>query len=167
MESFELVAITRGYVVKVDLEDAKAVRELKWHAHLSKVGVYARNNTVGRMHRWLSGAQPGECVDHINGDTLDNRRENLRLVTYSQNEANKRKRRDSQWRYKGVEKVWNRWRAVIEHAGKRTRSGSFGSQLEAALAYDEMAISIHGEHARLNFPERQPKRVYLTKGLKQ
>jgi len=95
-------------------------------------------------------------VDHINGDPLDNRRQNLRPATPSQNQANRTKyqgRRGVTSRYKGV--CWHRkdkkWMARIYRDGKQIYLGGFDCEIEAAKAYDSAALEIFGEFALPNF----------------
>ena len=108
------------------------------------------------LHRWLLDAQPGQLVDHIDGNKLNNRRSNLRLVTRSQNQANRRHNRTSRSRYKGV--TWHkrrkRWMARIQVRGRRITIGYYADALQAAYEYDAFARSYFGEYARVNFPRR-------------
>jgi hypothetical protein len=110
----------------------------------------------------LMGVPHGRSVyvDHINGDTLDYRRDNLRVATHEQNCWNSRKRthrtKDALTSsFKGV--AWDassgKWRVQLR-AGKgvRVHVGCFADEQEAARAYDTAAIQHHGEFARLNFP---------------
>ena len=94
-------------------------------------------------------------VDHRNNNGLDNRRDNLRLATSSQNNCNSRKRKNTTSQFRGVCfcKAKGKWDANINLAGKRIWLGSFDSEIEAGKAYDEAAKKCHGEFARLNFPE--------------
>jgi hypothetical protein len=107
------------------------------------------------LHREIMNAPEGLLVDHINSDTLDNRRVNLRLATHSQNSCNRPKKSNTSSRFIGVnfEKLRNQWCAKIRHHGKRIWLGRFENEIEAAKAYDEAARKYHGEFARLNFPE--------------
>ena len=94
-------------------------------------------------------------VDHINGDKLDNRRQNLRLVTMSQSNMNRKsinfkRRQDIFSKYKGVWWDRNKWRAAITVAGKKIYLGRFFDENEAALAYNKAALLYHGEFACLN-----------------
>jgi hypothetical protein len=91
-------------------------------------------------------------VDHINGDTLDNRRANLRVCTKSENNRNRRKLHPTTSRFKGVYKNTKPWIALIECNGKQFVLGRFASEEEAALAYDKAAKEHFGSFARLNFP---------------
>ena len=94
-------------------------------------------------------------VDHRNRDTLDNRRENIRVATVGQNRANSRKKL---WRggkssqYKGVSflKHNGRWRALIVKDKQAHVIGYFGSEIVAARAYNRAAVEFHGEFARVN-----------------
>jgi hypothetical protein len=107
------------------------------------------------LHREIMNAPANLLVDHINSDTLDNRRANLRLATHSQNSCNRPKKSNTSSRFIGVSflKQRKRWRAAIRHHGKRIWLGYFDSEIEAGKAYDEAARKYHGEFARLNFPE--------------
>ena len=96
----------------------------------------------------------GFLVDHINRDKLDNRRLNLRLATKSQNEQNKTKRRaNTTSRFKGVVKMSGRkkcWRATLTEEGYNIHIGTFYSEKEAAIAYNQAAYERWGEFAVLN-----------------
>ena len=102
------------------------------------------------MHRLIAGARMGEVVDHINGNTLDNRQENLRRCTPAENMRNRRMRKTAR-RYKGVEPRRSRWCASIMLDGVQRRLGGYETDVEAACAYDRAALELHGEFASLNF----------------
>jgi hypothetical protein len=99
-------------------------------------------------------ASAGTWVDHINGNTLDNREANLRIATPIQNAMNSHKKSRGAGRYKGIEKSGNAWVARIRVDGKPHYIGSFESQENAAKAYDSMARTHYGDYARLNFPNQ-------------
>ena len=89
------------------------------------------------------GEDPGEFeVDHINGDSLDNRIDNLRRVTHGQNMQN------MQARGFRKERNTNSWSASIMHMGKRIHIGSYPCPLLARLAYEDKAIELRGCFAR-------------------
>jgi hypothetical protein len=115
------------------------------------------------MHREILGLNHGDrsLVDHRNGNTLDNRRCNLRLATRAQNVFNTAKRKaKATSKYKGV--TWSKqassngtkydgkWRAQIRHNSKLIHIGMFTNELEAARAYNSKAKELFGEFARLN-----------------
>jgi hypothetical protein len=103
-------------------------------------------------------APKGLLVDHRNSDSLDNRRTNLRLATHSQNQCNRRKRKNTSSRFRGVyfRKENRKWAAFISVAGKKIFLGYFDSETEAARVYDAAAKKYRGGFARLNFPEETP-----------
>lgn len=97
-------------------------------------------------------AQPGVIVDHANHNTLDNRRSNLRICTYQENNMNAQKRQNTSSQYKGVR--WNqknrRWYAGIKFNKKDIHLGTFKDEIEAARAYNASALMLFGPFAVLN-----------------
>lgn len=110
------------------------------------------------LHREIMKALPKQEVDHINRNTLDNRKENLRFCTKHQNQGNRKVTSNSSSRYKGVrlEPPSHRkfrtklWRAELRKNNKTIYLGNFINEKEAALAYNEAAKSYFGEFAHLN-----------------
>jgi hypothetical protein len=119
---------------------------------------YLRARPPGRgtkqtaLHRIIMQAPPGMLVDHINGDTFDNRRANLRICTSAENARNSRGKNGISG-FKGVYPANSRWSAVINVDGRQIYLGVFASKEKAARAYDRAAIEHHGEFARFNFPD--------------
>ncbi len=173
------VPLTQGKVTIIDECDLDLVIDCKWsygnrntpnakkHRYNEESG-YAKQvilidgkpKTI-RLHRViieriLEGPIPEECViDHINGNPLDNRRENLRLATFAQNAYNSEKQGNGNNPYKGVSLCNDEWRvkkwtAQICINGEHIRLGHFHTAKEAALAYNEAAIKYQGEYAKLN-----------------
>ncbi len=107
------------------------------------------------LHREIMNFPKNKLVDHKNGDTLDNRRSNLRLATHIQNMQNRRKRKNTTSKYVGLwrDKRTNRWAARITFNKKPIFLGRFDSEIAAAKAYDRAAKKYFGEFARLNFPD--------------
>ena len=108
------------------------------------------------LHRLITGAMPGQFVDHVNHDGLDNRwPENLRICTPSQNNANQRVRSNNTSGYKGVSlhKSTGKWKARLKAYGRERHLGCFDDPWEAAQAYNVAAIEAFGTFALLN--ERQ------------
>lgn len=138
--------------------------KLPWHRG-SKGYVYTsfitRKQTKHlNLARLIVGARPWQVPDHINGDPSDNRRENLRACSQSQNSMNRVKTplfkgRPTSSRYKGVfwdNAVWGggKWRACITVRGKRIYLGCHETEQAAARAYDKAAREYHGEFSVLN-----------------
>ncbi len=141
----------------VDDEAYEWLSAIKWSAvetksGLKAKGVWKRENTY--IHRLIMKSPKGLVVDHINHNTLDNRKDNLRACTQSQNCMNKVSNRGKS-KYKGVtysndRKRIRRWRAIINQNGKNISLGRYKTPEEAALAYNTKAKEIFGEFAYLN-----------------
>lgn len=122
-------------------------------------GGYVRINISGKLHlahrlAWLyvQGEFPENVIDHINGITGDNSLENLRACTRSENMRNARKRCDNTSGFKGVSwsKCANKWKACISISGEKRYLGIFNNPKDAAIAYNNAALILHGEFAHLN-----------------
>lgn len=109
---------------------------------------YVRDSRGVAMHREIAGAPDGKVVDHINGDPLDNRRENLRVCTQQQNLWNGKAHRDGSSKYRGVS--WNarkgKWRVQIQ--GKTL--GFYDDEDFAASVYNAEAAARFGAFAKPN-----------------
>ena len=120
-------------------------------SHYARSGkTYVHRIVMSRMlGRSLSSK---ERVDHINGNGLDCRRSNLRLVDGSQNSANRPGWRNSSSKYKGVtfNTYLNKWQAKISPHGKTKHLGYYADEVDAAKAYDSAAISVFGEYVKIN-----------------
>jgi hypothetical protein len=151
------IQLTQGQVTIVDDADYSWINEFQWYAAKINYGVgfYAcrkiRRRPVG-MHRIIMGVEndPSVDVDHINNDALDNRRENLRICSRSENCMNKVMHRDNRSGFKGVSRSGNRFQAKIKANGKQRYLGTFKTPEEAARAYDAAAKEHFGAFARLN-----------------
>ncbi len=149
---------------KVSNVDFKRLSLFNWfaeyHAGGWRVATNVKSGKVWHrkfMHRLIFYNLPKEMeVDHINGDTLDNRRSNLRVCTKTQNLQNSKLSKDSKNKYKGITFVkrykTKPWKASIMLKGKRYWLGQYATQEEAGKAYDKKAVELFGEFARLNFP---------------
>lgn len=104
------------------------------------------------LHRELMKANNKTLVDHINGNRLDNRIENLRFANRSQNSMNRGKHKKFTSKFKGVSiaKREKKWRAGIMLNGEQIHLGFFLKEEDAAAAYNEASIKYHGEYGRLN-----------------
>jgi hypothetical protein len=149
------IVLTQGKVTKVSDCDYEAVSSFgKWqfgrYAHCSR-RVNGKQRSVS-MHRFLMNPPEGKMVDHINGDSLDNRRENLRICDSSENAANMSPRIGLTSVYKGVswDKSKGKWKADIRCRDKKLSLGRFSSEVDAAKVYNSKAKELFGEFARLN-----------------
>ena len=153
------IPLSKGYVAIVDDDDFAAVSVYKWCAQVSHWGAYAKRTVKkgGRkkcvmLHKEIFGSlPPGMLVDHINGDTLDNRRANLRAVNKYEHAQNTAKRSDNSSGHRGVSfcRFSGKWRAEISANGRRVRIGRFDSVEKAAAAYRDFAERMHGEFSGL------------------
>jgi hypothetical protein len=150
------IQLTQGKVALVDDEDFERLDKFKWHYNAK--GDARRNGPRGKgkrevilMHRIILDAPRGLEVDHINRDTLDNRKCNLRLCNRVENCRNKTKQSNNKSGYKGVS--WHtdgKWQVQICISGQRLHLGRYDCKHEAARIYNKAAIEYHGEFACLN-----------------
>lgn len=134
---------------QVDDDDADEIGQHRWYL---MVRVYAptgyqreyakrqqgskRNRQVIFMHRVVAAHMLSAAteVDHRSGDGLDNRRENLRMVTHAQNMQNRAVNRNSSTGIRGVWREGNSWRATATLSGKKHHIGCFTTAEDAAVA---------------------------------
>ncbi|UCD53145.1 MAG: HNH endonuclease [Phycisphaerales bacterium] len=161
-DQIRYIPLTRGLHAIVDAEDYKWLSQYKWHAgRPTRAGkIYARRSRrrggVILMHRQIMNPPRGMVVDHINGNSLDNRRCNLRICTQTENIHNSRLRCDAQSRFKGVYPKDGKWYARIKYRGQIYHLGTFDDDVEAAKARDRKALELYGQYAWLNFPPQDP-----------
>ena len=149
-----------GAEILVDRADYDRLNQYRWFAAGTKNGYAGRSVTrngksrVCYMHRELLAPPPGFVVDHVNGNPLDNRRSNLRICTHSQNCVNRTVSHNS-YGFVGIgyDPVQDRYQAGVTQDGARFRGPWRLTAKEAAKDYDCLARGVHGEYARLNFPE--------------
>lgn len=138
----------------VDDEDFPWLSEIQWHLKegyaAATIGIGAGRRCTARMHRAIMMPATGLTVDHINGDRLDNRKENLRSVTKADNNLNLGMRSDNTSGYKGVHyfKRHQRWTAAIRVRGRRYALGYFDTAEAASQAYEAAAALHFGSMAR-------------------
>lgn len=122
----------------------------KWNGYI-RVKFLGKSYGAHRLAWFLHfGTWPKLHLDHINGDSTDNRIVNLRECTHQQNHGN-RKIQSNLSGFKGVSKKDGKWQARVCFNFKRHYLGLFNTAEEAAKAYDAKAKELHGEFARLNF----------------
>lgn len=151
------IPLTQGYEAVIDASDAPLVAGINWCALVDKRNVYAvyKQGPAGgqrtvRMHRLLMGEPEGLEVDHRDGNGLNNRRDNLRAATKSQNQQNSRLSSQNTSGFKGVS--WNKarrkWESNIVLNQVKTCLGRFATAEEASAAYIEASARLHGEYGR-------------------
>lgn len=147
-----------GFRVLVDETDAAFVRSHWWSITGKKsrtpYAITAINGKTTSMHRLIMGVSARQKVDHINNDSLDNRRSNLRPCSPSQNTWNARKCKSSTSRFKGVYKVGKRknsFEVELVRGGTRYQLGRFFDEVAAAICWDIATVALSGEFARPNF----------------
>ena len=145
----------------IDDEDFELVSKHTWFVSKGRESYYAATNfklakdkylNLG-MHRLIMGAPKGQLVDHIDGNTQDNRKSNLRKCGFFGNRVNSKIRSDNTTGFKGVHyrnEGIKRYYTQIDALGKSIYLGRFNTAIEGAIAYNEAAKKYHGEFARLN-----------------
>lgn len=162
----QLVPLTLGHArtpsglfAMVDDDDFERVAPMPWRVVVARGYVYAAHD-VTFMHRYLIQPPGHLVIKHLNKNGLDNRRENLKPVTVSQNSASGTPRRSYAHRlptsqFKGVNLIEGRprpWRATIRVETHQHFLGYHLTEEEAAKAYDTAAVRFFGPFARTNFP---------------
>jgi hypothetical protein len=157
-----------GYSVMLDDEDVERIARLKWHVGKTKAEKYGLcyfRHTVHYhkcdkkqgcyailLHRYIMGCAPEaiETVDHIDGNTLNCQKSNLRICSGLENSRNRKRNKNNLSGYKGVSrrKASKKWVAQIQVEGRNFYLGSFTDPKVAHEAYKEAAIKYHGEFAR-------------------
>jgi len=143
------IPLTHGKVALVDDEDFEWLNQWKWH--YSKFGYAVRKPKEQiYMHRFIMKPEQGLFTDHINGDKLDNRKENLRICTTGENMRNRPKQSNNTSGYKGVfwHKKAKRWFAKIGFMRKSIHLGLFDTREEAYERYCKAEKEYFGEFAR-------------------
>ena len=157
MEDAAVIDI-KGYKVLLSACDVERVMSHKWY----RIGntrnnhyyfAYKSNYKDIRLHRFIVNCPEGMQVDHINNNTLDNRRSNLRVCTIPENSRNCKKYRNNTSGFKGVS--WNvrikKWQAYISIGGSKNKNlGCYNTPEEAYKAYCEASKKYHGEFGRVS-----------------
>jgi len=153
-----------NHIILIDDEDYDKIKGYTWsialRGRLSKTFYISgykhksgRNAYRPFLHRLIMDCPDGFCVDHINGNALDNRKQNLRICTQQQNSFNSNKQNiKTSSVYKGVtfDKARNKYQAQIKINYKHKIIGRYETEDQAAIAYNIAALENFGEYAKLN-----------------
>lgn len=159
------IEVGKGLVAVVDACDYEWLTDWHWYTTggvgPDKGGPYAHGyhpatKRKAFMHRLIAQTPEAAKTDHINGDTLNNRRCNLRVVTHAENMRNRKRQLNNTSGYRGVrlhtvEGKYRSWVARINVDGKEIWLGTHATAEEAAAAYDKAAVTYYGTFARVNF----------------
>lgn len=165
------IPLTKGKCAVIDEPDFALVGHVRWHAicgkvtrtHWSAHRVLWHHGPHVAMHRVIIGALPGQEVDHVNRNGLDNRRANLRICSHRNNTRNRLSgmRKTSQFHGVSWHAARSKWRAVIAvvapgaDGARHCHLGYFDNEADAARAYDRAALQHFGEFATTNFPREE------------
>ena len=161
--SYREIPLTKGQTALVDESDFESLNAFKWYASWNShtQSFYAARNSCRKggkpnkpiwMHREILGLPrtgDGRFGDHVDHDTLDNRRRNLRVASGSENASNARLRKDNPSGFKGVtfHKPTGRWRARIQSNGVPVELGYTDTPEEASRLYCAAVPRFHGKFA--------------------
>lgn len=158
--NYQLIQLGKKGFTKVDKDDFVKFSKFKWWVTKLANGTFPRayrsvqkNGKVTRIYlsREILNAPKGVFVDHINGDSLDNRKLNLRLSNSFQNNCNRKPMSNNKSGFKGIYQSKGKYMARITKNKKRYFIGTFLNKEDAAKAYDVMAKKLFGNFAWLNF----------------
>lgn len=155
------VVFRNGMECYFDTEDYEKLKAYRWRFIAGRSNSYAGAEIYGGetkrvlMHRIVTNCPEGMVVDHINGNGLDNRKENLRVVTRSQNGKNRKSNKNNTSGYKGVtyDRRSDSYKASIMSDRKNVYLGTFNTAEEAAKAYADASAKYHGEYGRTHFDD--------------
>ncbi len=147
------IRLTKGKIALVDDDDFNRLSMHSWHFTSNGYAASRIKDTIVYMHRMVMNVKRREAlIDHRNRNRLDNRKENLRSGSVTQNRANASLPSNNKSGYRGV--IWDKkekkWRAYISINRKRKHLGYFPDPISAAAAYDTAALDLFGEFAHLN-----------------
>lgn len=137
----------KGIIFLVDADDADRIKNFTWYTSHQGYVICDTPKRATLLHRVIMDAPLGYVVDHINHEILDNRKSNLRVVTQSENNMNRKMEKRNKSGAKGVWKTKSgTWMAFISVRKKRNILGFYESFELAKKAREEAEIKYHGEH---------------------
>ena len=143
--------------IKIDLDDVEKCKRIVWsinvygnNEHSPKKFYYAVNGKKGLLHRFICGTPKGYVTDHIDLDTMNNRKKNLRTVTRSQNSMNREMQLNNKSGHNGV--IWverfSKWMAHIRKSGVQTNLGYYEDINEAVKVRRDAEKTMFGKYGR-------------------
>lgn len=180
------IKLTKNLVAQIDECDCDLISKYTWHSATSKrSSPYANTRIfyndgssksyITSMHRLIMGCTfgDGRFVDHIDGNGLNNKRDNLRFVTRSQNAVNRKNKTNKISKYFGVSSVIRGrktkvkyWTASVRFMGQMVFHGYYKSENDAALAFNEEVVKYYGNFAKLNtidYNTKEETKILLEK----
>lgn len=144
------------HIVLYDEGDHELISGFKWYVikhhtgrfYCTSIAIPRKNIKTVLMHRLIMNAPLGQIIDHANGNSLDNRKHNLRFATSSQNQANRKIHRNNTTGFKGV--CYNKRSKSFVVSSGNNHIGYFKNKIDAAIAYNKYAQENFGEFANLN-----------------
>ncbi len=148
--TYRRIYLGESFYAILDEEDYYIHGRFRWSIYCNGSNIYAIRNILQKngksklllLHKEILKTPKRRVVDHKNGNSLDDRRDNLRIATYLQNSYNRRKKRNTTSKYIGVSlhKKSKRWEVKIKNRNKHIWIGRFKNEIDAARAYDRAAL---------------------------
>lgn len=150
-QNYVRIPLTQGKYAVINIEDLPEIGKYRWNA--KSAGAYARlpqteGGGLAAMHRKIMNPPEGMCVDHKDRNTLNNKRENLRVCSHAENMRNVKPIKSASG-LKGVQRQNTKWVANIVINGKKLFLGTFQEKEDAFNAYKEASAKYHGEFGRV------------------
>lgn len=149
MKECKEILLSQGKVALVDVEDYDELSKYKWYAYRDVHTYYAGRNVKNacqvRMHRQITHCPEGLEVDHINRNGLDNRKENLRICTRSQNCCNFVRKRNVSGCRGVVPHGPGKWQVFITKNKASLTLGTFDTFEEAVRVRKDAELKFHGD----------------------
>ena len=168
-----IIPLSEELTTIVDDDEFHLLSSYQWSANQTESGhVYAvrwDGFKAVKMHREIMGAAHGDglIVDHIDGNTLNNQKSNLRLCTQSENTQNSRKQKTSTSKYKGAQKCKDGWQASITKNGVKKYLGCYKTQIAAACVYNRSARILFGEFANVSEIPEENKVIEIIEKIEE
>lgn len=136
---------------KIDIEEIEKCKIHKWSMYITQQkGIYiakkSKENKSIYLHRYIMRCPSNKVVDHINHDTLDNRKRNMRIITHQQNIMNQKLNKNNTSGHTGVYLYKGKWLSIITVNGKQIRLGYYENKEEAVKARKEAEKKYFGEY---------------------